>query len=164
MVGIGLWLLPTTLYDYWHLSGETSGLYSLLGIESRVDGFDPGNFESPAAYWAAVGFRFLRAVVVVALAEEILWRGFMMRFVCDWEGDYWHQPFGRASWSSYAIVTALFVLAHAPDDYAGALVYGSLTYVLCVWSKSLGACVVMHAVANLLMCIYIMAYGKYGLW
>ncbi|MEI6177066.1 MAG: CAAX prenyl protease-related protein [Verrucomicrobiota bacterium] len=164
MVGIGVWLLPTTLYDYWHLSGETSGLYSLLGVESRVDGFDPGDFQSPSAYWAAVVFRFLRAVVVVALAEEILWRGFMMRFVCDWEGDYWLQPFGRASLRSYAIVTGLFVIAHAPVDYAGAFVYGTLTYVLCVWSKSLGACVVMHAVANLLMCLYIMAYGKFGLW
>ena len=45
-------------------------------------------------------------------------------------------------------------------DYAGAFVYGSLTYLLCVWSKSLGACVVMHATANLLMGLYIMAYRK----
>ena len=56
------------------------------------------------------------------------------------------------------------MLAHAPVDYAGAFVYGSLTYLLCVWSKNLGACVIMHATANLLMGLYIMAYGKYGLW
>ena len=108
--------------------------------------------------------RFLRAVVVVALVEEIFWRGFLMRFVGDWEGDYWRQPFGRATWQSYLIVTGLFMAAHAPVDYAGAFLYGTLTYLLCVWSKSLGACVVMHATANLLMGLYIMAYGKYGLW
>jgi hypothetical protein len=56
------------------------------------------------------------------------------------------------------------MLAHAPVDWAGALVFGSLTYGLCVWSKNLGACVVMHAVANFLMGVYVMAYGKYGLW
>lgn len=163
-LGIGIWLLPTTLYDYWGLTGSPGGWLARLGVEARTKGFDPGIFENPAAFWAAVGFRFLRAVVVVALVEEIFWRGFLMRFVCDWEGDYWKQPFGRASWKSYGIVTAMFMLAHAPSDYAGAFVYGSLTWLLCVWSRNLGACVLMHATANLLMGLYIMAYGKYGLW
>ena len=100
----------------------------------------------------------------VALVEEIFWRAYVSRLVCDWEGDCWRQPFGRATWKSYFIVTGLFMIAHAPVDYAGAFVYGSLTYLLCIWSKNLGACVVMHAVANLLMGVYIMATGKYGLW
>lgn len=163
-VGIGFWLLPTALYDYWGLTGKTTGLLEHLGVQARRDGFDPGIFENPAAWWTAVLFRFLRAAVVVALVEEIFWRGFLMRFVCDWEGDYWKQPFGRATWKSYGIVTGLFMLAHAPVDYAGAFVYGSLTYALCVWSKSLGACVLMHGTANLLMGLYIMHTGKYGLW
>lgn len=163
-VGIGAWLLPTTLYDHWGLTSDPEGWMGWLGIAGRKEGFDPGIFESPAAWWASVIFRFFRAVVVVALVEEIFWRGFLMRFVMDWEGSWWQQPFGRASWRSYLIVTGLFMLAHARIDYAGALVYGSLTYLLCVKSKSLGACVVMHATANLLMGLYIMAYGKYGLW
>jgi uncharacterized protein len=163
-VGIGFWLLPTTLYDYWGLTERPDGLLGYLGVEARTDGFNPGIFENPAAFWTSLVFRFLRAVVVVALVEEIFWRGFVMRFVCDWEGDYWRQPFGRATWKSYFIVTGLFMVAHSTTDYAGAFVYGTLTYILCVWSKSLGACVVMHAIANLLMGLYIMAYGKYGLW
>lgn len=163
-VGIGFWLLPTTFYDAWKLSGETEGWMKWLGIAKRDEGFDPGIFENSAAYWGTLAMRFIRAVVVVALVEEIFWRGFVMRFCMDWEGDYWKQPFGRAHWKSYLIVTVLFMAAHAPIDYAGAFVYGSLTYVLCVWSKNLGACVIMHAVANFLMGFYIMAYGKYGLW
>ena len=163
-VGIGFWLLPTTLYDAWNLSGETEGWMKWLGIAKRDEGFDPGFFEDPAAYWFTLVMRFVRAVVVVALVEEIFWRGFVMRFCMDWEGDYWKQPFGRAHWKSFLIVTGLFMAAHAPTDWAGAFVYGALTYVLCVWSKNLGACVVMHAVANFLMGLYIMAYGKNGLW
>jgi len=163
-IGIGFWLLPTVLYDFWGLTGKTSGLLNLLGVDARREGFDPSIFENPAAWWSVVALRFLRAVVVVALVEEIFWRGFLMRFACDWEGDYWKQPFGRAHWKSYLIVTGMFMLAHAPIDYAGAWVYGSLTYLLCVWSKSLGACVIMHAAANLIMGLYVMAYGKYGLW
>ena len=163
-VGIGFWLLPTALYDHWGLTGKTSGVLKLLGVDERRDGFDPGLFTNPAAWWFVVLMRFLRAVVIVALVEEIFWRGFLMRFVCDWEGDYWKQPFGRAHWKSYLIVTGMFMLAHGSVDYAGAIVYGSFTWLLCVWSKNLGACVVMHATANLLMGLYIMETGKYGLW
>jgi len=162
--GIGFWLLPTTLYDYWGLTGKTTGILKWLGVAERKEGFDPGIFHHPAAYWTSLVMRFIRAAVIVALVEEIFWRGFLMRFVMDWEGNYWKQPFGRAHWKSYAIITGLFMMAHAPVDYAGAFVYGSLTYLLCVWSKSLGACVIMHATANFLMGLYAMAYGKYGVW
>lgn len=164
VIGIGFWLLPTTLYDVWNLTGETEGWMKWSGISKRDQGFNPGIFENPLAYWSSLGMRFLRAVVIVALVEEIFWRGFIMRFCMDWEGDYWKQPFGRAHVKSYLIVTLLFMFAHAPIDWAGALVYGTLTYLLCVWSKNLGACVIMHAMANLLMGIYVIAYGKFGLW
>ena len=164
VIGIGFWLLPTTLYDAWGLTGKTEGWMKWLGLAERKEGFDPGIFQNPIAYWTSLIMRFFRAAVIVALVEEIFWRGFLMRFVCDWEGNYWKQPFGRATWRSFGIVTGLFILAHAPVDYAGALVYGSLTYLLCIWSKNLGACVVMHATANFLMGWYPMAYGKYGLW
>jgi len=163
-VGIGFWLLPSMVYDAIGSPEKSGAWYESFGVVERSDGFNPGIFEAPAAYWTSLIMRFLRAVVIVALVEEIFWRGFLMRFVLDWEGDYWKQPFGRGSWKSFLIVTALFMSAHAPSDYAGAFVYGSMTYLLCVWSKSLGACVVMHATANLLMGIYIMNTGKYGLW
>jgi CAAX prenyl protease-like protein len=164
VVGIGFWLLPSWLYQHWGLTGNPGGWLEALGVRERTDGFNPGIFENPAAYWSSLVMRFVRAAVVVALVEEIFWRGFLMRFVNDWEGDYWRQPFGRATWRSYAIVTGLFVLAHGPADWAGGVVYGSLTYLLCVWSRNLGACVVMHAVANFTMGVYIMKTGSYGLW
>lgn len=162
--GIGIWLLPTTLHDHLGLTKDPGGWMGFLGVAARTKGFDPGIFASPAAWWAAVILRFIRAVFVVALVEEIFWRGFLMRFLLDWEGDWWRQPFGRPAWRSYLIVTALFIAAHGALDRPSAFVYGSLTYLLCVKTKSLGACVVMHATANLLMGLYIMAYGKYGLW
>lgn len=164
-VGIGFWLLPTALYDHWGMTGKADGILGLLGFASyRGEGFDPTMFRDPAAWWTVVLLRFLRAVVVVALVEEIFWRGFLMRFVCDWEGDYWKQPFGRPHWKSYLVVTAAFMLAHPPAFYSVAFLYGSLTYLLCIWSRNLGACVTMHATANLLMGLYIMNTGKYGLW
>lgn len=163
-IGIACWLLPTTLHQVWGLTEDPGGWLGRLGVAERKEGFDPGIFHNPVSYWAALIMRFIRAAVIVALVEEIFWRGFLMRFICDWDGDYWKQPFGRPHWLSYVIVTGLFIAAHAPVDHAGAFVYGTLTYLLCVWSKNLGACVIMHAAANFLMGIYIMQTGKYGLW
>lgn len=164
LIGIGFWLLPTITYDLLGLKEDPEGWLKRLGVAERRDGFDPGIFEHPLAWWSTVILRFVRAVVIVSLVEEIFWRGFMMRFVLDWEGDYWKQPFGKASWLSWAVVTGAFMLAHNPIDYAGALVYGSLTYAFCVWSKNLGGCVVMHAVANLTMGLFALLSGKSGLW
>lgn len=163
-VGIGFWILPTHLYDMLSLTSD--GWWKWFGLASRREGFNPSEVftEDGVAWWTALVFRFLRAAVVVALVEEIFWRSFAMRLVEDWEGDYWKQPFGKASWKSYAVVTGLFMVAHAPVDYVGGFIFGSLMYLLCVWSKNLGACVVMHFVANLLMGLYAMSYGKYGLW
>lgn len=166
LVGIGFWLLPTIMYERLKLSGPTEGWQKWLGLAEREKGFNPAEVfgAGTPAYWAALSMRFLRAAVVVALVEEIFWRCFLMRFVMDREGDYWKRPFGEASWKSYAVVTGLFMVAHSPIDYVGALVYGSLTYLLCIWSKNLGACVTMHAVANLTMGLFAVIHGKYGLW
>jgi len=165
-IGIGLWILPTASYEWLGLEEDPEGVLGWLGVAARREGFDPaGDFgEGSVGYWLAVGSRFLRAVVTVALIEEIFWRGYLMRLVLDWDGDYWKQPFGKPSWLSFAVVTGGFALAHAPVDYAGALAYGALTYGFCVWSRNLGGCVIMHAVANLLMGVYAMSAGKAGLW
>jgi hypothetical protein len=164
-VGIGIWILPTQLYEWWGMTEEEPGGWKeRLGILPRRDGFNPGVFESPMAWWAATVFRFLRAVVVVSLVEELLWRGFLMRFILKPDGDYWKVPFGTFSWRSYLVVTALVVFIHSPADWAAAFVWGTLMYGCAIWTRSLLACVVMHAVANFLMGWYALSFGKYGLW
>ncbi|MCH7228193.1 CAAX prenyl protease-related protein [Haloferula sp. A504] len=164
VVGIGFWVLPTHLFDLLSLTKD--GWWKWFGFAPRRDGFNPSEvfMEGGAAWWTSLIFRFVRAAVVVALVEEIFWRSFVMRLVVDWDGDYWKQPFGKPSWLSFAVVAGLFMAAHRPVDYFGAFIYGALTYVLCIWSRNLGACVVMHFVANLLMGLYAMGFGKYGLW
>jgi CAAX prenyl protease-like protein len=166
VVGIGFWILPTQLYEWMELEGETTGILHLLGVRERAEGFNPSLVfaEGSAAWWTTTGCRFLRAVVIVALVEEVFWRGFLMRFLLDRDGDYWKQPFGKPALISFVVVTLAFMIAHAPVDYAGALVYGSLTYGLAVWTKSLLSCVVMHGTANLIMGWYALQFGKYGLW
>lgn len=168
VVGIGLWLLPTVLFDRMGFADDEAvpRWLSRLGVASRSDGFNPAEvFEAGGgAYWSAVVLRLIRAAVIVAFVEEIFWRGFLMRYVMNPDKDFWKEPFGRPAMRSFVIVTLAFVAIHSPVDYPAALIYGSMTYWVTIKTKSLGAVVAMHLMANLLMGIFAISYGKYGLW
>ena len=168
-VGIGFWILPTQLHSWLGLEGEQEGVLKFFGVMPREDGFNPQDLAdrfggSVAVYWTSLILRFFRAVVVVALVEEIFWRGFLMRFLLDMDRNYWKVPFGKPAWLTYIVVTVAFIFIHQPVDYVGAFIFGSLMYWVAVKTKSLMACIVMHGVANLLMGWYALSFDKFGLW
>lgn len=165
-VGIVWWCLPALAYERLATGGtKLPDWMEWLGLAPREDGFDPSLFQGePVWYPAAIFMRFFRMVVVVPLIEEIFWRGFLMRYVQAEGGDFRKVPFGRHDWRTFAIVTGCFMAAHAPVDWTGALGFGTLMYGLAVRSKSLGACVLMHAVANLLLGLYVMWTRQWGFW
>lgn len=184
-VGIGLWILPSTFYH----EGQPEWL-EWLGIAKRTEGFDPSIFDkvstdedwhvaiyrtkvSPwlydlaqhtSAWWLTVLLRFFRMVIIVPLVEELFWRGFLMRFLQAGDRSFLTVPFGQHSWKTYWIVTLAVTLIHNPEDYLGAFVWGSLMYFLAVRTKSLGACVFMHAAGNLLLGLYVMQTKQWGFW
>ncbi|MEQ9410276.1 MAG: CAAX prenyl protease-related protein [Fuerstiella sp.] len=160
---IVLWIAPGYLFESVQL-GE--GWWKYLGLAPRVDGFDPTFIKESSETWyvAAVAMRMLRLVVLVPLVEEIFWRGFLMRYLVDPDGDFWKVPFGTFDRRSLVLVTAMFVIIHAPVDYLAAAIYGLLAYWIAVRTKSLSACVVMHATANLLLGIYILTTERWGYW
>ncbi len=165
-VGIVLWCLPAFAWQKLFASGHTiPGWYEWLGIAERKDGFDPSFFQSePFWYAAAMAMRFIRLVAIVPLVEEIFWRGFLMRYLVADGDDFRKVPFGTHTWLSFGIVTAGVVIAHHPVDYLGALLWGCLVYFVAVRTKSLAACVLMHAVANLLLGMYVVSTKQWGFW
>lgn len=167
LMGIGIWILPAWGYSQLEARGVSVPEWAeWLGFAPRLDGFDPSFFQDQTGwYFAAVFMRFVRMVVIVALIEEIFWRGFLMKFLVRDDLERFHKaPFGVFSWKNYAIVTGLFMLVHHHTDWLGAFVFGSMMYYLAVKSKSLGACVVMHGVANLALGIYVMYTKQWGYW
>ena len=162
VVGIFLWIAPA-----WWYADHGTGMNEMpwIGLSVRKHGFDPTIFDpATAIYWEDVILRFVRLVIVVPLAEEIFWRGFLMRFVIAGGRPFVEVPFGKHDWRAYAVTTALFMLVHQKEDWLGALIFGSLMYFLCIRTKSLGACVWMHAVANLLLGLYVMKTRQWGFW
>ena len=89
-----IWILP-------------EGLYPLL-VESEP--FDPfAHFAGGRAFiW--IGFRLLGATVVVAIAEELFWRGFLIRWII--KADFRSVAIGTFTWPSFLLTSILFATEH----------------------------------------------------
>ncbi|QTA93007.1 CAAX prenyl protease-related protein [Desulfonema magnum] len=123
--------------------------------------FNP--FESlpnPAVCRGFVGIRLIGLVLVVPIAEELFWRGFLMRWVIsqDWE----NQEIGQFTPGSFLWVVVLFTLAH--PEWLAAAVYCALLNGLIYWKRDLWNCVVAHGVSNLGLGIYVLVTGTWALW
>ena len=104
--------------------------------------------------------RLVGIAVLVPIAEELFWRGFLLRWLIDpeWEeiklGEYTHH--------SCAIVVLMFTVAH--PEWLAAASYCLLINGLLYWKKDLWQCVVAHAVSNLVLAIYVLQTGHWWLW
>jgi CAAX protease family protein len=135
---------------------------SLFGFPPRNNGFNPWFFGSGAPFWANTILRVIRLVIVVPLLEEIFWRGFLLRHLVHDPFD--QVPFGQLNWRSFAWVTLLFGGAHWGADFVPALITGAIYNYVAIRTKSLGACVISHALTNLLLGVYIFRTGQWGFW
>lgn len=134
-----------------------------LGVAARRDGFDPGYFGTEGwPYAVNTGLRFVRLVIIVPLVEEIFWRGFLLRYLID--DDFLDVPFGAFSWKSFGVVTAGFMVEHSFLDWPAAIVTGMLFNAVAYYTRSLSACVLTHAVTNLLLGLYVLRTGQWGFW
>ncbi len=148
LIGIGIWLLPY-----------------FMGLVPAEGGFAPEKVLGHESIATALeyGFRFARAVVIVPLVEELFWRGFLMRWCVDWDFPQ-SVPLGTHSWLGYGVTTLAFMLVHNPVDYAAAAVYGTLAYVLVVYTRRLTPAFVMHATANCVLGLCAVYFQLPHLW
>lgn len=147
LLAFAVWVCPQVVF---HAAARTT------------DGFDPTPLANrPGLYGAVLAGRLLRLIVVVPLVEEILWRGFLLRFLV--REDFERAPF-RFTPFSFGVVCVLFVLEHARVDWAGAAVTAVLYNLVAIRTQSLGACVLAHAVTNGLLGAYILVTRQWGFW
>jgi CAAX prenyl protease-like protein len=102
----------------------------------------------------------LGLVVLVPLAEELFWRGFLWRWI---QNPNWTEvPLGQWHWPSFVGVTLFFTAVH--PEWLAAAVYGALIGLLWCWKRDLWQCVVAHATSNLVLGIYILTTSSWHLW
>ncbi len=110
--------------------------------------------------YAFLAVRFVGLVLVVPVIEEFFYRGFLMRLVMD--ARWWEIPFGRVDAVAVVVGTAVPMLTH-PGELLAAMVWFSLVTWLMVRTRNIWDCVLAHALANLMLGIYVLATGSWKL-
>lgn len=124
--------------------------------------FDPmTQIDSPAERWSFIFFRWGAASLVVPVMEELFWRDFAWRSVIA-PADFKLAGVGEMDWSAFLLVSLLFCSVHV--QWITALVWGLMIGGLLVWTRSLGACIVMHAVTNFFLGLYVLRTGDWYFW
>lgn len=145
-----LWIAPDLLWpgyrSHWLFQNALTGpLASSLAEHHR----------SSAAFllWRGAGL-----VIVVPVIEELFWRAWLMRYVIArrFEGI----SLGTYSSTGFWITAVLFAAEHGPFWDVG-LVAGVAYNAWMVKSRSLGDCILAHAVTNACLGAYVLWSGRW---
>lgn len=180
LVAMTIWLSRSTWRDLRPLpTPAAAGLAAAIGLAVALvwvgaDGYYPvwGTIGSRAAYdpttltpasrVAFLAVRFVGLVLVVPLFEELFWRSFVVRWLID-PDRFEAVPIGRVTLAAAAITAGLFALEH-PAEWLPALGTGFAWAWLLRWSRSVSACFLSHAVANLALGVYVLLTGDWKFW
>ena len=130
-------------------------------LQGNRVGYDPFADGPPSASKTAfIIVRLIELAVIVPLAEELFWRGFLARYLIA--DDFETVAQGHFTLFSFAVVTVAFASVH--PEFLAATVWGLMINVVYRKTRNLWACVAMHAVTNGLLGGYILATKNWHLW
>jgi len=117
--------------------------------------------ESSRGDVAVLTLRTLRAALFVPIAEELFWRGWLMRWIIS--QDFAKVPLGAWSARAFWIVAVLFAVEHGALWDVG-LAAGILYNWWMVRTKSLGDLILAHGVTNLVLSAYVIFANQWQYW
>jgi CAAX prenyl protease-like protein len=148
-----LWIAPEVLNsNYRHSPLFSNAVLGQVGSSLRLEALK----SSWVLFW-----RTVRAATVVPIAEELFWRAWLMRWLVD--KDFQEVPLGTYRPLAFWITALLFAAEHGPYWDVG-LVTGLIYNWWMIRSKSIGDCILMHGVTNLLLSVYVTKYGQWQYW
>lgn len=102
----------------------------------------------------------LGSTITVPLAEELAFRGYLMRKLV--RRNFESVPLTHFTWLSFAASSILFGLLH--DRWFAGTIAG-MAYALAVYRRGqLGDAIVAHATTNALIATWVIAGGNWSLW
>ncbi|HET6251753.1 MAG TPA: CAAX prenyl protease-related protein [Tepidisphaeraceae bacterium] len=127
-----------------------------------TDAFNPfEHFSSSGVRWAFIVVRIAGATLLVPVMEELFWRDFLWRTI-QAPNDFKLAEVGEIDWKVWIAVSIVFSFVHV--QWMTAVVWGLMVGGLLMLTRSLGACIIMHGVTNLLLGIYVLKTGKWYFW
>jgi len=105
--------------------------------------------------------RIAGSVLIVPIAEELAYRGYLMRRLAA--SDFESVPFHSVRWPALAVTAIVFGLAHGAlwlPGIAAGLAYG----LLLVRRGRIGEAVAAHATTNALIAASVLGWNQWQLW
>lgn len=156
MVGLVVWVVwvgPDWLWPgyrhFWLFENKLTG----VAQSSLPDGLQTDGF-----------FLLLRvagSALLVPVIEELFWRSWMMRWLID--KRFWKLPLGAYTANSFWTVAVLFACEHGPYWDVG-LLSGVIYNWWMVRTRSLGDCILAHAVTNACLAAHVIIAGQWQYW
>ncbi len=116
---------------------------------------------TPAIRTAWIVFRVLAAVITVPIAEELAFRGFLLRRFIS--ADIEAVPRQSFTWLGLAVSSIAFGILHGNLWFAGIL--AGLLYAWSLLRRGrIGEAIVAHATTNALLAAYVLLFHKWHLW
>ena len=148
-----IWIAPDRIFPGYHAhwlftNSVTGSVATSLPESSRGD-------------WAILTLRTLRAALFVPIAEELFWRGWLMRWIVS--QDFTKVPLGAWSARAFWIVAVLFAVEHGALWDVG-LAAGILYNWWMVRTKSLGDVILAHGITNLVLSAYVIFANQWQYW
>jgi uncharacterized protein len=148
-----IWIAPDYLIPGYRnhplfVNGITGQLHSSI---------QPDDLRS---HWVLT-WRTLRAALVVPIVEELFWRGWLMRWLID--TNFQKIRLGTYAPLAFWLTAVLFASEHGPYWDVG-LITGVIYNYWLVRTRSLADCVLMHAVTNAVLSLFVIATAQWQYW
>jgi CAAX prenyl protease-like protein len=145
-----LWMLPFILFD---------SVRELMGVDPS-QGFDPEQMGGSLVP-LALSLRMLGFALVTPFFEELFIRSFVMRYseIYPGPGDFRDLPLARFTLRSFLASTVIFTAGHLSWEWPVALAWISLTNLWFYRRGHLMSVVVVHAVANASILVFVALFS-----
>jgi CAAX prenyl protease-like protein len=156
VVGLVQWIGMQLLIQKLYIGGK-------YPFAPDPDAFNPlKSFSSPGIAWTWIVIRIASAALVVPVMEELFWRDFLWRTIIA-PADFKLAKVGEKNWLAFFVVCAAFATVHG-NWWPTAIVWGMMVGALLLYTKSIGACIVMHGVTNFLLAMYVLWTHDWSFW
>lgn len=144
------------------LAGLIVGTAWIATDPGPAEGAGLGPWLASQTAWGMIawlGLRVLGSVLLVPLAEELAFRGFLYRWLVA--RDFESVPFGHFALIPLVVSSVMFGMLHQRWLAAG---LSSVVFTFIMWrTRRLSSAIVAHAVANAMICVWAIGFGQWSL-
>lgn len=164
-------------WDYWWLGVIMGvlGIVQWIGMDTILqraipswfalkpdEAFKPYEyFSNPSILWGWIVIRMIGASIVVPFMEELFWRDYLWRRLIA-PADFKLAKVGEWEPKVFFIIAIAFCIVH--PQWLTAIGWGLMVGGLLVYTRSLGACIIMHGITNFLLGLYVLNTHEWAWW